>query len=157
MTRQAASDRQQNVRWWGLFQVSAWHDHSYIAGIPLLTHGLTVKVSPCPCSHSSPAEWIASCQHVRSTICGYPKSNLLQTQARPRMMQHLASKITHWMPISFWVHKLPSIPRNGCMNRYVKKESTKACLFQSTLWTCFTAHKLLMYFNQLLQLKIDLV
>ena len=34
----------------GLLQVSAWHDraHTYIAGIPLLAHGLTVKLSPWP-------------------------------------------------------------------------------------------------------------
>ena len=48
VTKQTASDRQQNVRWQGLFQVSAWHDRSYIAGILLLAHGLTVKLSPCP-------------------------------------------------------------------------------------------------------------
>ena len=58
VTRQATSDRQQDVRW---LQVCAWHDRSYIAGIPLLAHGLTVKLSPYPCSHSSPAERIAAC------------------------------------------------------------------------------------------------
>ena len=34
---------QQGVRW---LQVRAWHDRSYIAWIPLLAHGLTVKLSP---------------------------------------------------------------------------------------------------------------
>ena len=68
VTRQAASDRQQDVRW---LQVSAWHDSSYIAGIPLLTHGLTVKLSPCQCSHSSPAGQIDAC------VCGHSKCNLL--------------------------------------------------------------------------------
>ena len=38
---------QQDVRW---LQVRAWHDRSYIAWISLLGHGLTVKLSPCPCS-----------------------------------------------------------------------------------------------------------
>ena len=55
MTRQAMSDpgdRQQDVRW---LQVHAWHDRSYIAGIPLLAHDLTVKLSPCQCTLSSPA------------------------------------------------------------------------------------------------------
>ena len=37
MTRQATSDRQQDVHW---LQVRAWHDRSYIAGILLLAHGL---------------------------------------------------------------------------------------------------------------------
>ena len=63
MTSQAMSDlvvtvRQQDVRW---LQVRAWHDRSYIAEIPLLAHSLTVKLSPCPCSHSSPAGRIAAC------------------------------------------------------------------------------------------------
>ena len=30
-------------------------------GIPLLAHSSTVKLSPCPCSHSSPAGRIAAC------------------------------------------------------------------------------------------------
>ena len=50
LTRQAASDRKQDVRW---LQVRVWHDRSYIARILLLAHGLTVKLSLCPCSHSS--------------------------------------------------------------------------------------------------------
>ena len=58
---------------------------SYIAGIPLLAHGLTMKLSPCPCSRSSPPGRIAVCQ------CGHFKYNLLLTQARPRMIQHLSS------------------------------------------------------------------
>ena len=77
----------------GQFQVRAWHDCSYIAGIPLLAHGLTVKLSPCQCSDSSPARRIAAC------LCGHPKCNLLPcilsmlllAQARPRMIQHLSS------------------------------------------------------------------
>jgi len=42
--------------------VRAWHDCSfYIAGIPASSYNsLTVKLSPCPCSHSSPAERIAA-------------------------------------------------------------------------------------------------
>ena len=32
-----------------------------LAGIPLLAHSLTVKLSPCPCSHNSPAGRIAAC------------------------------------------------------------------------------------------------
>ena len=47
LTKQAASDRQQNVGWQGLLQVSTWHDCSYIAGIPLL---LMVDCEACPCS-----------------------------------------------------------------------------------------------------------
>ena len=56
--------RQQDVHW---LQVCTWHDRSYIAGIPLLAHGLTVKLSPCQCSHSSPAGLIVAC------LCGHPK------------------------------------------------------------------------------------
>ena len=44
--------------------------HIYIAGIPLLAHGLTVKLSPSPCSHSSPAGRIAAC------LCGIVTSKL---------------------------------------------------------------------------------
>ena len=80
--RQAMSDRQQDVRW---LQVPAWHDCSYIAGIPLLAHGLTVKLRPCQCSHSSPAGRIAAC------VCGHLKCDLLLAQAHPRMIQHLSS------------------------------------------------------------------
>ena len=50
--------RQLDVRW---LQVCAWHDRSYTTGIPLLAHSLTVKLSPCPNSHSSPAGRIAAC------------------------------------------------------------------------------------------------
>ena len=57
-----------------------------LAGIPLLAHSLTVKLSPYPCSHSSPAGRIAAC------LCGHSKCNLLLAQARPRMIQHLSSK-----------------------------------------------------------------
>ena len=62
MTRQAASDGQQ---------VCIWHDRSYIAGIPLLAHGLTVKLRPCQCSRNSPAGQIAAC------LCG--PASLLQS------------------------------------------------------------------------------
>ena len=48
----AATVGQKDVRW---LQVHAWHDRSYMAGIPVLTHGLTVKLSLCPYSHGSPA------------------------------------------------------------------------------------------------------
>ena len=47
VTRQATSDRQHEVP---LLQGRVWHDRSYIAWIPLLAHGLTVKLSPCQCS-----------------------------------------------------------------------------------------------------------
>ena len=77
--------RQQDVRW---LQVYAWYDGSYIAGIPLLAHGLTVKLSPCLCSYSSLAGQIAAC------LCGHPKYNLLLAQAHPRMIQHLSSNYT---------------------------------------------------------------
>ena len=84
MTRHAMSDRQQDVHW---LQVRTLHDRSYIAGILLLAHGLTVKLSPCPCSHSSPAGRIAAC------LCGHPKCSLLLAQARPRMIQHISSQL----------------------------------------------------------------
>ena len=56
----------------------------------LASSWLTVKLSPCPCSRSSPAGWIAAC------LCGHSKCNLLlaHDQARPRMIQHLTSYIT---------------------------------------------------------------
>ena len=84
VTRQAASDS----RHW--LQVRAWHDRSYIAWILLLAHGLTVKLSPCPCNHSSPAGQIAACQHVWSSNS---KCNVLLAQARPRMIQNLTSRL----------------------------------------------------------------
>ena len=43
--------RQQGVRWLRI-QVRAWHDLSYIVLIPLVAHGLTVKLSPYRCSHT---------------------------------------------------------------------------------------------------------
>ena len=48
VTRQAARVTVSGmyVRW---LQVCAWHDCSYIAGIPLLAHGFTVNLSPCSC------------------------------------------------------------------------------------------------------------
>ena len=39
---------QPDSRLYGWLQVHSWHDCSYIAWIPLLAHGLTVKLSPCP-------------------------------------------------------------------------------------------------------------
>ena len=103
VTRHAMSDRQQDVCW---LQVCALHDHSYIAGILLLAHGFTVKLSPCPCSHTSPAGRIAAC------LCGHPKCNLLLAQARPRMIQHLSSS-QQYVPDSF--------PGSPCMplHRYM--------------------------------------
>ena len=73
------SDRQQDVRW---LRVRALHDRSYITGILLLAHGLTVKLV-CPCSHSIGR--MAAC------LCGHPICDLLLAQARPRMIQHLSS------------------------------------------------------------------
>ena len=55
-----ASDLQTAGCW---LQVRVWHDHSYIAGIPLLAHSLTVKLSPC--SHSSLAGQMLSCANRR--------------------------------------------------------------------------------------------
>ena len=66
------SDRQQNVWWQGLFQVCAWHDRSYLVGIPLLANGLTVKVSPCPCSHSSLAG-LFTCTYIVEVLSGKRK------------------------------------------------------------------------------------
>ena len=73
---------QQGVHW---FQVRSWHDRSYVAWISLLAHGTIVKLSPCPCSHSSLAGRIGAC------LWGHSKCNLLLAQARPRMIQHLTS------------------------------------------------------------------
>ena len=42
---------------------------SYIASILLLDHGLTVKLRPCPCSHSSLAGQIAACVGIPNAIC----------------------------------------------------------------------------------------
>ena len=79
---------QQGVRW---LQVHAWHDCSCIAWIPLLAHGLTVKLSPCPCSHT--IVWLDEC-NVAACLCGHPKCNMLVAQAHLRMIQHLTSKVT---------------------------------------------------------------
>ena len=79
--RQAVSDRQQNVWWRDLLEVSTWHDRSYITMIPLLAHGLTVKLT-----HAHVA--IVVCH---ACLCGHFKYILLLTQACPRMMQHLSS------------------------------------------------------------------
>ena len=89
---------QQGVRW---LQVGAWHDRSYIAWISLLADGLTVKLSPCPCSHSSLAGRIAA------YLCGHSKCNLLLAQARPRMIQHLTSlgnlSCRVWLLVDLWL------------------------------------------------------
>ena len=45
-----------------------------------------MKLSPCPCSHSSPAGQIA-----HACLCWHLKCNLLLAQAGPRMMQHLSN------------------------------------------------------------------
>ena len=76
VTRQAMSDRQQDVRWLQVHTRLAWQlIHSMD---PLVAHGLTVKLIPCLCSHSSPAGRIAAC------LCGLSKCNLLLAQAWPR-------------------------------------------------------------------------
>ena len=50
-----------------------------LAGIPLLAHSLTVKLSLCPCSHSSPAGRIAAClqafQMQFATCSGSPQDD----------------------------------------------------------------------------------
>ena len=56
--------------------------HTYVAGIPLLTHGLTVKFSPCQCSHNSLAGRVCVC--IPNAIC--------YSQARPRTIQHFSSQ-----------------------------------------------------------------
>ena len=89
VTRQATSDRQQdlNVTTLASGTCLAWpliHSRD-----PLLADCLTVKLSPCKYSHSSPAGRIAAC------LCGHPKYNLLLAQAHPRMIQHLSSYYTH--------------------------------------------------------------
>ena len=61
------------------------HDRSHIAGILLQAHGLTVKLSPCPCSHSSPPGRIA-----HACLYGHSK---IQSATRPgSMIQHLYSQ-----------------------------------------------------------------
>ena len=74
--RKAASDRQQDVRWLQVC-VPGMIAHAYTARIPLLAHGLTVKLRLCQCSHCSLAGRIAVCS------CGYSKCNLQLAQARP--------------------------------------------------------------------------
>ena len=59
---------------------------SYIAGILLLAHDLTMKLNPCPCIHSGLAGRTAC-----ACLCGHLKCNLLLAQAHPRMMQHFSS------------------------------------------------------------------
>ena len=74
VTRQATSDRQQDVCW---LQVCTWHDHPHITGSPLLVHGFTVKLSPCQCSHSSPAGQIATCLYGHSKCYSVPRLDFL--------------------------------------------------------------------------------
>ena len=64
VTRQAMSDRQQDVCW---LQVRAWHWRPglHSRDPPALAHGLTVKLSPFQCNHSSSARRIAAC------LCGH--------------------------------------------------------------------------------------
>ena len=59
---------QKDVRWLQV-HVRAWHDRSYMAGIPVLNHGLTVKLSLCLCSHSSSVGRIAARLCISNTIC----------------------------------------------------------------------------------------
>ena len=77
VTRQCTSDRQQDVHW---LQVRAWHDRSYIAGIPLLAHGLTVNLA-----HVSVAIVVWLDELLHHVCVG------IQNAARPRMIQHLFS------------------------------------------------------------------
>ena len=86
MTRQVASNSWTRVRWLQVcwLQVRTWHDCSYIAWIPLLAHGLTVKLSPCPLAI---VVWLDEWLYM----CGHSKCNLVLAQARPRMIQHPSS------------------------------------------------------------------
>ena len=93
VTRKVMSDSQQDVHW---LQVHVWHVRSYIAGIPLLAHGLNVKLNPCLCSHTSPAGRIAAC------LCGHSKCNPLLAQACPTMIQHLSS--IYYCHLSYLFH-----------------------------------------------------
>ena len=61
------------------------HDSSYIAWVPLLAHGLTVK------PHAIVAKVFWLDEYVAACLCGHPKCNLLLVQARPRMIHHLTS------------------------------------------------------------------
>ena len=88
---------QQGVHW---LQVCARRDYSYIAWILLQAHCLTVKLSPCTCSHSSLAGQIAA------HLCGHSKCNLLVAQAHPRMIQHLTSYALVHKQITMVVYKL---------------------------------------------------
>ena len=61
------------------------------AGIPLLTHDLTVKLCPCH-NHSSPARRIADVSMCGQLyVYGHPKHNLLPSQACPKMIQYISS------------------------------------------------------------------
>ena len=51
----AASDRQQNIRWPARFASGkCLHGMTAHTQLSLLAHGLSVKLNPYPCSHSSP-------------------------------------------------------------------------------------------------------
>ena len=73
----------ENVRWRGLLQVSAWHDHSYIARISfILAHGW--------CNHI--VVWLDQylmhvCVDVSDAFCCYTCSG------SPQDDQHLSSKV----------------------------------------------------------------
>ena len=88
------SNRQEMKQLWSMLHVSAWHNRSYTARIPLLTHYVSVKLCPCLCSHSSQAGWMAACKHVWSpTFDDDFKWHLLLAQAHSRMMQYLSSTV----------------------------------------------------------------
>ena len=70
VTRQAASDRQQDVC---CLQVCTWHDLSYIARIPLLAHGLIIKLSPCGWMNSCMCVWAFQMQSA--TCSGSPQDD----------------------------------------------------------------------------------
>ena len=71
LDRKSGSDSRDRHSWFCLSLDSSCYDRSYTAGIPLLAHGLTVKLSPCPCSHSSLTGRIAAwvCVSIPNAIC----------------------------------------------------------------------------------------
>ena len=54
MARQAVSDRQQNLRWQALLQVDMTNMNNKLDQLIhiQLAHGLSVKLSLCPCIHT---------------------------------------------------------------------------------------------------------
>ena len=101
------------------FQVRAWRHRSYIAEIPLLAHGLTVKLSPCQCSHSSPAGRIAAplCEHPKSQSAtgslrlapGWFSIFLVESVHSPHLLfftdkPHACKLQSHnWLEVLWWV------------------------------------------------------